>query len=201
MEGEAEDQHHEPRGRGKRHRQRCVRSPERVVFLLDDDDLAGQRLDQPRRRQRAIAVCQDHVADDALLAGGGEQLRRADHVEHAVVSVKAGLAGNAGQHAAIRAGDAGDDDVTAGGDAPGRNHIGQQALQPLDTGGAILPDRHHAIEALGHHLGEGGKFAFHGRAFLPGLVDHLHEGAEADGDQERYDEGGHGATQRWLCRQ
>ena len=104
VEGEAEDQHDEPRGCGKCHRQRRVRSPERIVLFLDDDDLAGQRLDQPRGRQRAVAVRQGHVADDALLAGGGEQLRRADHVENAVAPVEAGLGGNAGQHAMIRAG-------------------------------------------------------------------------------------------------
>ncbi len=93
---------------------------------------------------------------------------------------------------------AGDDDVAAAGDGPGRNQIGQQALQPLDVGGAILPDRDDAIEPLGQHVGGGGEVALQRGAFLPGLVDHLHEGAEADGDQEGDDQGRHGATQRRL---
>ena len=50
------------------------------------------------------------------------------------------------QHAML---DAGDDDMAAGGDAPGGNEFGQQALQPLDVGGAILPDRGEAIDAFG----------------------------------------------------
>ena len=38
----------------------------------------GSDLTSRADRQRAVAVRQDHVGDDALLAGGGEQLRRAD---------------------------------------------------------------------------------------------------------------------------
>ena len=130
VEGEAEDQHDEARGGRQRHRQRGVRSPERLVLFLDDDDLAGQRLDQQRDRKRAVAVRQDHVVDDALLAGRGQQLRGGDDVEHAVVLAEA-VDRDAGQNAMVGAGD---DDVTAGGDAPGRNQVGQQALQPLDIG-------------------------------------------------------------------
>ena len=37
----------------------------------------------------AVAVRQRHVGDDALLAGRGEQLRRADDVEDAVVAAEA----------------------------------------------------------------------------------------------------------------
>jgi hypothetical protein len=88
--------------------------------------------------------------------------------------------------------------VTATGRTPGRDQFGQQDLQPFDVGGAILPDRGKAIEALGQKIGEGGEIALHRRAFLPGLVDHLHEGAKADRDQEGNDQGGHGAAQRRL---
>ena len=43
-----------------------------------------------------------------------------------------------------------------------------------------------------------GQVALHRRTLLPALVDHLHEGAEADGDQESNDERGHGAAKRLL---
>ena len=87
----------------------------------------------------------------ALLAGRGQQLRGADDVEHAGRSRRGGVDRDAGENALVGAGD---DDVAAGGDAPGRNEVGQQALQPLDGGGAILPDRGEAVEALGQDIGE-----------------------------------------------
>ena len=136
VEGEAEDQHDEARGGRQRHRQCGIRTPQRLVPFLDDDDLARQRFDQPRDRHGAIAVRKRHVVDDALLAGGGEQLRRADDVEDVVAAAEA-LDRDAGQDPVIGAGD---DDVAAAGRAPGRNQVGQQALQPLDVGGAVLPD-------------------------------------------------------------
>ena len=84
--------------------------------------------------------------------------------------------------------------MTAAGHAPGRNQVGQQALQPLDIGHAVLPDRGKAVETFGQQIGEGGDIALHGRPLLPALVDHLHEGAEADGDQEGNDERRYGAA-------
>ena len=196
VEGEAEDQHDEARGGRQRHRQCGIRTPQRLVLFLDDDDLARQRLDQPRDRQRAVAVRQRHVADDALLAGGGEQLRRADDVEDAIAVAKAAFGRDAGQNPVIGAGD---DDMAAARDAPGRHQVGQQALQPLDIGGAVLPDRAEAVEAFGQQLGERGEVALHRGALLPALVDHLDEGAETDGDEEGDDERRHGAAKRRLC--
>ena len=196
VEGEAEDQHDEARGGRKRHRQCGIRTPQRLVLFVDDDDLARQRFHQPRDRHGAVAARQRHVGDDALLAGGGEQLRRADDVEDAIVVAKAVLDGDAGQNPVIGAGD---DDMAAAGDAPGRDQVGQQALQPLDVGGAVLPDRADAVEPFGQEVGEGGEVTLHGGALLPALVDYLHEGAEADGDEEGNDERGHGAAKRRLC--
>ena len=49
------------------------------------------------------------------------------------VSLEARLGRDAGEDAAVGAGD---DDVPAGGDAPGRDQVGQQGLQPLDIGQA-----------------------------------------------------------------
>ena len=96
----------------------------------------------------------------------------------------------------------GDDDMTPGGNAPRRNEVGQRILQALDGGQPILSNRSEAIETLGQHVGEGREVALHRGAFLPALVDHLHEGAEADGDQEGDDEGRHGAAKRRLgCQQ
>jgi hypothetical protein len=136
VEGEAEDQHHEARGCRERHRQRGIRAPERVVLFLDDDDLAGQRLDQPRNRHGTVAVRKRDVVDDALLRGRGQQLRHADHVKRAVVVADTVRGGEAAKHAVIGAGN---DDVAAGGGSPVRNHVRQQGLQPLEIGGAVLP--------------------------------------------------------------
>ena len=58
VKGKAEDQHHEAGGGRQRHRQRRVRPPHRIDLFLDDDDLAGQRLDEALDRQRAAAVGQ-----------------------------------------------------------------------------------------------------------------------------------------------
>ena len=127
-----------------------------------------------------------------VAARRGQRQRRADDVEDAVGVAEPGFDRNAGQHALV---DAGDDDVPAGGDGPGRNQAGQQQLQALERGGAILPDRSDAVETLGEQIGDRGEVALDRRALLPVLIDHLHEGAEADGDQERDDQGGHGSAE------
>ena len=77
----------------------------------------------------------------------------------------------------------------------------QQALQPLDIGGAVLSDRAEAVEPLSQEIGERGEVALHRGAFLPALVDHLNEGAEADGNEKGNDECRHGTAQRRLCRE
>ena len=125
-------------------------------------------------------------------------MRRADDVEDAIAVAKAAFDRDAGQNPVIGADD---DDMAAGGNPPGRNQVGQQALQPLDVGGAVLPDGAKAVEAFGQQVGQRGEVALHGGAFLPALVDDLHEGAEADRDQEGNDQGGHGASQRRLRRE
>ena len=83
VEGKAQDQHDKAGGGGKRHRQRRVRSPQRIDLFLDDDDLAGQRFDDALDRQRAVAVGQGDVGDAGLLARRGQRQRRADDVENA----------------------------------------------------------------------------------------------------------------------
>ena len=102
---------------------------------------------------------------------------------------------HAGEHALVGAGD---DDVAAGGDAPGRNQAGQQTLQALEGRGALACADGEAVDALGKQVGERREVALHRGALLPVLVDHLDEGAEADGDQEGDDQGGHGAAKRGL---
>ena len=109
-------------------------------------------------RQRAVAVRQDDVGDAGLL-------RRARLSSCAAlmtsrirsVSPSAGLDRDAGEDALVGAGD---DDVAAGGDAPGRDQARQQALQAVDGRGAILPDRGDAVEPLGEQIGERGEVAF-----------------------------------------
>ncbi len=87
------------------------------------------------------------------------------------------------------------------GDAPGRNQVGQQLLHLLDVGEPVAAHRGQAVEAFGEDVGERGKVALHRAALLPVLVDHLDEGAEADGDQEGDDESRHSAAQCRLGRQ
>ncbi len=45
------------------------------------------------------------------------------------------------------------------------------------------------------------RVAYRGGVLLPVLVDDLHEGAEADGDEEGDDQGRHGAAERGLRNQ
>ena len=195
VEGEAEDQHDEAcRGR-QRHRQRRVRSPDRLVPLLDHDDLAGQRLDDPLGSQRAASIRQDHVGDRVLRTRRGEQLGGRDHVEYPVGLAEAGFKRHAGEDALVGADD---DDVAAAGAAPGRDQAGQDRLQALDADGAILADRGETIDALGENVRQRRDVALDGGALLPDVVDHLHEGAEADRDEEGDDQGGHGPAQRRL---
>ncbi len=146
-----------------------------------------------RNGQRAAAVRQDDVGHALQLRGRGHRQRRADDVENAAGVADPGIDRHAGEHALVGADH---DDVAAGRRAPGWNEAGQQQLQALERHIAILPDRSDAVEALGQHVGEGGEVALHRGAFLPVLVDHLHEGAEADRDQERNDKGGHRAAKR-----
>src|SRR5207237_292068 len=99
-----------------------------------DCDLTGQRLDEAGDRQRAVAVRQRHVAGVALEVWRGEQLGGADLVENPIGFAEIGFDGNAGKDATVDA--AGDDDVAAGGKAPGRNEIGQQGCEMLEIGEA-----------------------------------------------------------------
>jgi len=135
------------------------------------------------------------VGHAGLAPRRGERQRRADDVEQPVGIAEQRFDRDAGQHALVGAGD---DDVAAGGEAPGRNQPGQQALQMSDGGRAILPDGADAVETLGEQIGDGGEVALDGRAGLPVLVDHLHERAETDGDQEGDDQGRHGTAKRRL---
>ena len=51
---------------------------------------------------------------------------------------------------------------------------------------------------LGEQIGDRREVALDRGALLPVLIDHLDEGAKADGDQEGDDQGGHGAAKRGL---
>ena len=89
---------------------------------------------------------------------GREQLRGRDRVEQAVVA-STGIAvdRNAGEDAAVGAGD---DDVAARGDAPGRNQVGQQRSAGARWLSArSCRDRGEAVDALGEQIGERGEVA------------------------------------------
>src|SRR5262249_60330789 len=102
---------------------------------------------------------------------------------------EAGPDGNAGEDALVGADH---DDMAAGGAAPGGNEAGQDVLQAIDGRCAILPPGGETVEPVGEDVGERCDVAFHGAALLPGLVDDLDEGAEADGDEEGDDQGRYG---------
>ncbi len=68
-------------------------------------------------------------------------------------------------------------------------------------GEALLPGGGETIDALGQHVGERGQVALGGRALLTALVEHLHEGAQANGDQESDDQRGDSAAERRLRHQ
>ena len=93
------------------------------------------------------------------------------------------------------------DDVPSDQIAPCRDEIGQQQLHALDMDQPLRAHRGDAIDALGEIVGERCEVALGGGALLPGLIEHLHEGAEADRDQEGDDQGGYGAAKRRLRRQ
>ena len=142
-----------------------------------------------------LAIGQRDVGRGRRLAGRGQRQRRADDVEHAGGFADRAVDRQPGEHAVVGAGD---DDMAADGGAPGRDHAGQQKLQPFEGGGAVAAIGGEAVDALGKHVGDRGEIALHRRALLPVLVDHLDEGAEADRDQEGDDEGGDGAAKRGL---
>src|SRR6266404_4606453 len=132
---EAEDQYDETGGGKQRHRQGGVRLPKRIDLFLDDDELTGQRFDDALDRQRAAAVRQGDVGDASLLSRCGERQRGAKDVENAAVR-------------------AGDDNMSAGRDAPGRNEAGQQKLQALERCGALLPNGCDAVDTFGEKIGK-----------------------------------------------
>ena len=101
-----------------------------------------------------MAVGQDDFGGGALQAGCGEQLSGRDQVEDTVVLAQAGVDRDAGEDAVVGAGH---DDVAAGGNAPGGNEVGQQALQALDIGNALRPAGEVA-DPVDQQVGNGGEW-------------------------------------------
>jgi hypothetical protein len=145
--------------------------------------------------QRSTAVRHDNIGHAARLPGCAQRQCRADDIEEAAGIAQRIFDRDAGENAPVRAGD---DHMPAGRDGPGWNEAGQQELQALKGRGAVLPDRSDTIETLGQQVGDGRKVTLDGGVFLPVLIDHLHERAEANGDQERDDKGRHGPAKRRL---
>ena len=135
MKGEAENEHDEAGGGGKRHRQGCVRPPKRIDPFLDDDDPPGQRFDDKLNRQCGAAVRQGDVGYAGLLPCRGQRQRCADEIETASGIAKSSVDRDAGENALVGAGD---DDVPAGCNRPRWNKAGQQKLQALERCRAFL---------------------------------------------------------------
>src|SRR5665213_4363233 len=68
----------------------------------------------------------------------------------------------------------------------------------LDSGGAILSNGSDAVEPLGEDVGNRGEVALDRGALLPALIEHLHESAQANGDQEGDNQGWHRTAKRRL---
>ena len=135
-------------------RARRPSATDRLVALLDHGDEARQRLDLPRGRHRGVAVRQRHVGDVACRAAAP---RRSCAV--VIASSRRSLpegSRSIGMRARMRRSIAGrgDDDVAAGGHAPGRDEIGQQRRQVLDVLAPLLPRRGQAIDPLGEQVGQ-----------------------------------------------
>ena len=194
VEGKAEDQHDEAGGGRQRDGERGERAPgrERRVARLHDGDLAERRFEHAHGRQRAAVVGQRDFHDAGAGAEGGERLRRTEQVDQAAA------------------------DGGVGGRRGGRDHavgIGQQEA----PAGARWPKAaaRCASTSCGRAQRVGGlpsgccrrsaarsaaasSAIDHVAERLPAVIEHLHDGADADGGEKSDDQHRNGAAQQRL---
>ena len=196
MEGEAEDQHDEAGGGRERDGEGGERAPgrQRGLARLQDGELPERCLQHAHGRQRAAGVRQGDFHDAGVGAEGGEGLRWTDEVDQAAAD--GGVGGGRGRHHhAFRIGQ---HEAPPGGRGPRRQRAGEQLLwMRLRVGGVAQ----RLLQSFGGDIGGG--VERHGRIVqgLPAMVEHLHGGADANGDQKRDDEHRNGASQQRLSGQ
>jgi hypothetical protein len=191
VEGEAEDQHDEAGGGGERDGQRGERAPgrQRRRARLQHGKLAVWRLEHAHGGERTTIVRQNDLEHAGVGAEGGERLCRADEVDQPAAERLPRI----GQRRDDRPLGIGEQDLAAGGARPG----GQRARQQVR--GVDVTLRH--LQLRRGEIGGGSEQRRVGRQRLAALVEHLHAGADADGDEEREDQHRNGAAQQRLGRQ
>ena len=191
MEGEAQDQQHEAGGGRQRDGQRGVGAPgrERVAAQLEDAQLAAGGGQRPHRREGAVAVGERDLQHAGAGAEDGQRLGLAEHVEQARADRAAGGRGRGDDAVGVA-----EQDAAAERGGAGR----QRALQQVAPRGVALFRAGQPVEALGDEIGDVVDVVDGLGDRLAVMVEHLHDGADADGEQERDDEGRHRAAQRGL---
>src|SRR5262249_10949221 len=102
--------------------------------------------------------------------------------------------------------DAGDDDavgvgdeyLAAGGARPVRHHALELGLQPAVGGGPFALRALEALDPVDQEIGAAFDLLDDVADRLPAMVEDLHDGADADRQQKRDDQGWHGTTQSRL---
>ena len=146
----------------------------------------GQRA---HRREGAVAVGERDLQHAGAGAEDGERLGLAEHVDQARADRPAGRGGRGDDAVGVA-----EQDAAAERRGAGR----ERALEQVAPRGVALFRAGQPVEALRHEIGDVVDVVGGLGDRLAVMVEHLHHGADADGEQEGDDEGGHRAAQRGL---
>ena len=209
MEGKAEDQDDESGGGGERDRQRRVRRPrrQRLGAPMYDRKLAVRRMKAAHRPIRRTTVGERNFQNAGGSTKRGQRLRGAEHVDQPA-SDHPGLERRGGADRAVGIGDdlmadAGDDDAVAVGNQhlaagrarPGRHHAFELGLQPTVGAG---PSALQPFEPIDEEIGAAFDLLDDLADRLATMVQHLHDRADADREEECDDQRGDGTSQSRL---
>ena len=201
VEGEAEDQHDEAGGGGERDGQRGVGAPgrERVAARLDDRELAVRRAAgcAPWRSAgvpSASGISSTPAAAPKVVSGcvgpstsiSRRPIDRRRRAAAAAMTVPSALlTSTMRQPATIDAVGVGDQHLASGHARPGRHHALELACSGARAGSA---SRARTVEPLGEQIGDGLDLLDELGDRLAAMIEHLHERADADGEQEGDDQ-------------
>ena len=145
-------------------------------------------------RQRAAVVGKRDFHDAGAGPECGERLRRPQHVDQPAADdgVAAGRRGD--EHAV----GIGQQEAAAAQERPIRQRVGEHFLRPQHR---IVRLGERPVEALGGQIADGRQRQLHLCQRLAAMIQHLHGGADADGQQEGDDEDGNGAAKQGFRRQ
>ncbi len=161
---------------------------------LYDGDLAERRFEHAHGRQRAGLVGQGDFHDAGAGAEGRERLRRTEQVDQAAADGGVG-SWRGGRDHALRIGQ---DEAPSGAGGPRRQRARQHLLRARQRVGGL---RERLLQALGGDVGGGIERDDPVAEGLPAVVEHLHDGADADGGEKRDDQHRNGAAQQRLSGQ